>query len=103
MLYTLFYSSFISVFSFILLAIQFVFPVHPLKATCVSLNFIGFLKEDGCIVTTKHLKFAPAIEMPLSIGCVELAWLDMLSNETSRAFSVTNLNEAVFPLGEPMN
>ncbi len=88
-----------SVFSFILLAIRFVFPVHPLKATCVSLNFIEFMTEDGCIVTTKHLEFAPAIEKPLSIGCVELARLDMLSNEMSRAFSVTNLNEAVFPLG----
>lgn len=56
-----------------------------------------------CIVTTNYSKLAPAIEMPLSIGCVELAMLDMLSNEMSRAFSVTNLNKAVFPLGEPMN
>lgn len=51
----------------------------------------------------KTFECAPAIETPLSIGCVELAGLDMLSNEMLRAFSVTHFNEAVFPLGELMN
>lgn len=73
------------------------------KATCACLIVTGFVKEDGCIFTTEHSKCAPAIETSLSIGCVELAGLDMLSNEMSRAFSVTHFNEAVFPLGEPMN
>lgn len=88
------------VLSFILLQAKLFLCV---KATCACLIITGFVKEDGCVFTTEHSKCAPAIETPLSIGCVELAGLDMLSNEMSRGFSVTHFNEAVSPLGEPMN